>query len=506
MRVEVVGGPPEAIEADVLGVGVVEPATEPGGAVTVIDRPLGGRLADLARQGELTATGGSVLLLHVDTGPRHPPPPLAARRVAAVGLGAAERLDADAIRTAAAAAARTAARFGGSLAWVVDEALPLPAAQQARAAVDGASLGTYDPGRWKSGRSGGKGLRRLVIAGGGLDGVAEAATRAGVVARWTTRARDLVNAPANEMTPAALGERAEEIAREVPALTVEALGPDEIERLGLTAFAAVARGSDEPARLLVARYDPPAHGPDDLVLGLVGKAITFDSGGLSLKSPERMTWMKVDMAGGAAVMCGLGAIAELGLPVRALGVVAACENMPGPRSYRPGDVIRTLNGTTVEVTNTDAEGRIVLADALAHARALGATHLVDLATLTGGALGDVYAGLFARGDDWRDELLAAAEASGDHAWPWPLHRRFRRLLDSDVADLKNTASGRAATAAAAAFLSEFAGDGPWAHVDIGGTAFLERSRGDYLSQRGGTGAGVRLVAELARRLASAPPG
>ena len=505
MRVEVVGGPPEAIEADVLGVGVVEPATEPGGAVAAIDRPLGGRLADLAREGELTATGGSVLLLHVEAGPRHPPPPLAASRVAAAGLGAAERLDADAIRTAAAAAARTAARFGGSLAWVVDEALPLPAAEQARAAVDGASLGTYDPGRWKSGRSAGNDLRRLVIAGG-VDGVAEAATRAGVVARWTTRARDFVNAPANEMTPTALGERAEEIAREVPALTVEALGPEAIVRLGLTAFAAVARGSDEPARLLVARYDPPAPARDDLVLGLVGKAITFDSGGLSLKSPERMTWMKVDMAGGAAVVCGLGAIAELGLPVRALGVVAACENMPGPRSYRPGDIIRTFNGTTVEVTNTDAEGRIVLADALAHARVLGATHLVDLATLTGGALGDVYAGLFARGDDWRDELLAAADASGDHAWPWPLHRRFRRLLDSDVADLKNSASGRAATAAAAAFLSEFAGDGPWAHVDIGGTAFLERSRGDYLSQRGGTGAGVRLVAELGRRLASAPPG
>jgi leucyl aminopeptidase len=500
MRVEVVGGSPEAIEVDVLGVGVLEPATEPRGALAAIDRPLGGRLAELAREGELVATTGSVLVLHVERG-------LAASRVAAAGLGAAERLDADGIRTAAAAAARTAARFGGSLAWVVDDALPLPAAEQARAAVDGAWLGTYDPGHWKSGRSARKGLRRLVIGGGALGGVAEAAVRAGVVARWTTRARDLVNAPANELTPAALGERAAEIAGEAPALTVEALGPEEIERLGLSAFAAVARGSDEPARLLIARHEPAAPARGDVLLGLVGKAITFDSGGLSLKTPERMTWMKIDMAGGAAVLCGLGAIAELGLPVRALGVVAACENMPGPRSYRPGDVIRTFSGKTVEVANTDAEGRIVLADALAHARALGATHLVDLATLTGGALGDLYASLFARGDAWRDELLAAAEASGDHVWPWPLHRRFRRLLDSDVADLKNTASGRAATAAAAAFLAEFAGEGPWAHVDIGGTAFLERSRGDYLSQRGGTGAGVRLVAELGRRLAvgSGPP-
>ncbi len=489
-------GPLEAVDGDVLGFPAPDPARGLRGEGARIDRLLGGRLARLAADGELDAAPGSLLLLHLEGG-------LAARRVAAAGVGTGE-VDGDALRTAVAAAAGAAVRAGGTLAWALDEAVPLSPAEQARCAVEGAALGAYDPGRWKTGPGRRGGLERLVLCGHVPEDVEAEAVRAGVVARWTNRARDLVNTPANELTPEALGEHALGIAVEVPGLEVDVLGPGEIARHGLTAFAAVAEGSDEPARLLHVRYEPPAPARPDLVLGVVGKAITFDSGGLSLKTPERMTWMKIDMAGGADVLCGLGAVAELGLPVRALGVVAACENLPGPRAYRPGDVVRTRSGRTVEVWNTDAEGRIVLADALTHARELGATHLLDLATLTRGALGDVYSALFANDDAWRDEVLAAARASGDHAWPWPLHPRFRRLLDSDVADLRNTSSGGAPSAAAAAFLAEFAGDGPWAHLDIGGTAFLERGRGDYLGRAGGTGAGVRLLAELAQRLAGAP--
>jgi leucyl aminopeptidase len=217
--------------------------------------------------------------------------------------------------------------------------------------------------------------------------------------------------------------------------------------------------------------------------------------------------MKADMAGGAAVLCGLAAIAELEVPIRALAVVAACENMPSGRAIRPGDIVTAANGRTIEITNTDAEGRLVLADALWAARDSGATHLVDLATLTAGivtAMGDFYAGLFGNEADWVERVRQAADASGDHAWPWPLHDTYRRYVRSSFADMKNSSQYKQATPAyAARFLQEFAGEGPWAHLDIAGTAYLERTRGDYLSQKGGTGYGVRLLAELARNLSAA---
>ena len=212
------------------------------------------------------------------------------------------------------------------------------------------------------------------------------------------------------------------------------------------------------------------------------------------------------MAGGAGVIAGVAAVAELRLPVRILAVVAAAENLVSGTSFRPGDILRAASGKTIEITNTDAEGRLVLADALWYARREGATHVLDLATLTGAmelALGDLYAGLFANDDGWRDEVLGAAQASGDHAWPFPLHRRYRRYVDSAYADLKNSSELRQGSPALAAeFLHEFAGDGPWAHVDMAGPGFLERSRGDYLTQRGGTGYGVRLIVELAQHLST----
>jgi leucyl aminopeptidase len=218
-----------------------------------------------------------------------------------------------------------------------------------------------------------------------------------------------------------------------------------------------------------------------------------------------MESMKGDMSGGAAVIAGICAVADLELPVPAIAVVAATENMPGGGSYRPGDILRAANGKTIEVINTDAEGRLVLADALWYAREQGATHVVDLATLTGAmelALGDLYAGMFANDDEWAERILAAAAASGDHLWRLPLHPRYRRYVNSNYADLKNASIlKQASPALAAEFLKEFAGEGPWAHLDIAGPAFIERSRGDYLWQPGGTGYGVRLIAELAGNIA-----
>ena len=284
-----------------------------------------------------------------------------------------------------------------------------------------------------------------------------------------------------------------------------ALGPRELDQLGMGALSAVGRGSRNEPRLIVLRYDPPQPTHPELVLGLVGKAITFDTGGISLKPANKMQDMKGDMAGGAGALHGIGAIAALRLPVRAVAVLAAAENMPGGDSFRPGDILRAANGKTIEIVNTDAEGRLVLADALWYARREGATHVLDVATLTGAmelALGDLYAGCFANDDPWRDRVVLAGQRSGDLVWPLPLHPRYRRYVDSAFADLKNGSELRQASPALAAeFLREFAGEGPWAHVDMAGPGFLERSRGDYYLVPGGTGFGVRLIAELAAGLA-----
>src|SRR5919204_2167091 len=389
---------------------------------------------------------------------------------------------------------------------VFDPAELPPPGEEARAIVDGTALGPYDTGRWKTGENDRRqAIERLVLCGPGASAVADDARRANIVAGWTNRCRDFVNAPPNECTPARLAEWAEETAGRFDSLRFEAFGPDEITAAGMGALAAVSRGSDNPARLIKLAYEPPGTN-GDRVLGYVGKAITFDAGGLSLKPADRMEEMKSDMGGGAAVPAAVGAIAELGLPLRLLAVVPSCENMPGGRAYRPGDIVTALNGKTIEVTNTDAEGRLILADALWHTRQSGATHLVDLATLTGAmvvAMGDYYAGLFGNDPEWTALVCEAAETSGDHAWLWPLHETYRRYIDSAFADMKNSSEYRQGSPILAArFLEEFVGEGPWAHLDIAGTAYLERGRDDYYDCSGATGYGVRLLAELAGRVSS----
>jgi leucyl aminopeptidase len=481
MEIAVTSGP---ADADVTAFAVLDPV----GVLPDLDP----RLAGLAESGELSGAAGSTCVLHQDGG----------RRLVAAGAGSREEFDADAVRDAAAAVARLGAE--GTLAWLLDESVPLSAGEQARAAVDGVVLGGYDQGRWKTGARPRPQPDRLVLVGGDAQAL-ESAQRAERVAQWANRARDLANRPPNDLTPERLADRAAEIAEGSDVLSYEAFTGKQIRALGMGAFAAVAQGSHNDPRLIVLRYDPPG-ARDDLVLGLVGKAITFDTGGISIKPALYMEDMKGDMAGGAAVIEGTGAIADLGLPLRVLAVVAASENMVGGGAYRPGDILTAMNGKTIEVINTDAEGRLVLADALWYAREQGATHLLDLATLTGAmelALGDLYAGVFANEASWRDQVVEAGEASGDHAWPFPLHRRYRRYVNSNFADMKNASILRQGSPALAGeFLREFSGEGPWAHVDMAGPAFLTRSRGDYLTQQGGTGYGVRLIAQLASQLAA----
>jgi leucyl aminopeptidase len=499
MEIEAVDTAPAKVNADVLAFAVPDPV-ELSRTAQEIDGLVDGELGHLVEDGELKGKLGKTTLVHTEGR-------LAAHRVAAAGVGSPADLDADALRTAAAAVALRTGEVGGrSVAWIVGGS-GLSAAEQARAIVDGTVLGPYDAGRWKTGENDRRrAIERLVFCGPGASALAEEARRANVVASWTNRSRDFVNAPPNECTPARLAEWADETAGRFESLSFEALGPNEIRSAGMGALAAVSQGSDNQPRLIKLSYEPKG-AKGDFVLGLVGKAITFDAGGLSLKPADRMEEMKSDMGGGAAVLAAVGAIAELDLPIRLLAVVPSCENMPGGHAYRPGDIITALNGKTIEVTNTDAEGRLILADALWHTRQSGATHLIDLATLTGAmvvAMGDYYAGLFGNDEEWVRTIRDAGEASGDHAWIWPLHETYRRYIDSSFADMKNSSEYRQGSPILAArFLEEFVGEGPWAHMDIAGTAYLERGRDDYYDCGGATGYGVRLLSELAHRL-SAP--
>jgi leucyl aminopeptidase len=484
---------PGPADADALALPVAQPLG--GDGAKIVDEKLGGRLGRLGETGELRGERGEAVLLHLDG-------QLEAPRLVATGVGKRDEVDADALRTAGAAAAQVLSRVGGTLVWQLDETLPVPLPEQAAALVEGTILGAYSPGRWKS-KDEPRAPERIVVAHADDPELRAAVERAAVIAERANRARDLANMPPNELNPHTLGEKAKELANEHEHLSCEVLATRELDELGMGALSAVGRGSRNEPRLIVLRYDPPdAQG--DLVFGIVGKSITFDAGGISIKPSSGMQDMKGDMSGGAGTLHGIGALAALGTPVKTIAVLAAAENLPGGDAFRPGDILHAANGKTIEVINTDAEGRLVLADGLWYARREGATHVLDIATLTGAmelALGDLYAGVFANDDDWRDKIVEAGRRSGDLVWPFPLHPRFRRYIDSAFADMKNGSTLRQASPALAAeFLHEFAGDGPWAHVDMAGPAFLERGRGDYLRVPGGTGYGVRLIAELGRML------
>ncbi|MFL5859836.1 MAG: M17 family metallopeptidase [Solirubrobacteraceae bacterium] len=480
MRVEVTADDPDAVGADLVAA------------------PVGAGAEALGAPERALADADPVAIVY-----RHPPRPPAPLAVVAL------EPDVEGIRTAAAQAVR-ACRGGGTVAWAFDGSVPVSGEEHVRALAEGAVLGAYDGRRWTS-RERPRGVERFLICGCG-DGLAAAVQRAALIARWTNTARELVDAPPNVVSPAGLAERAAAF----PGLDVQTIDPADA---GLGALAAVGASSPAAPLLLVVRHEPlgrasgagaagaAAGGPDPLRLALVGKAVTFDTGGYFLKPQSDIVRQKADMAGGAAVVAALGAIAELGLPLSVMGVVPACENMLSGSAIRPTDVVTTASGLTVEVTNPDAEGRLILADALWYARRGGATHLVDLATLTGAlraGMGDLYAGVFATDESWRQAVVDAGNASGDLAWPWPLHPRYRHLIDSTVADLRNTAGKSFGyPIIAATFLAQFAGQGPWAHVDMLGPALLDDDRGDAFGS-GATGYGVRLLVELATRLSAGP--
>jgi leucyl aminopeptidase len=332
----------------------------------------------------------------------------------------------------------------------------------------------------------------------------EAVRRAELITQAQNRARDLGNTPANDLPPAALAGYARELASRCEGVRVDVLHEQQIRDAGMGAFAAVAQGSQQEARLIHIAYDGPGAEPAPRV-ALVGKAVTFDSGGISLKPNTSMQEMKFDMAGGAAVLEAVAALAELRAPVRVLGVVGATENLPSGRAVKPGDIVHALDGTTIEIDNTDAEGRLVLADCLCYARSHGADRLVDIATLTGAivtALGSYYAGMMSNDDAWAAMVSESAERAGEPVWRLPLGEPYARMIKGRYAQLTNRASRREAQAITAAeLLHHFAGGLPWAHLDIAGTAWdVPRP---YFRSKGATGFGVRLLVELAMAASTA---
>jgi leucyl aminopeptidase len=475
------------------------PVAEQETTVGVFDAASGLQLAQLVASGEFKAKAYDTLVTPVVAGGWQP------RRIALVGLGKPSDFGAESLRRAATTAAlearaRGVKRLAFACRWPDGPAVPpvvLPAL--AGAVADGLVSGLFDGARYKTADHDRWDPQLLVVSVGEGESGAETenAVRRGVVlAESANAARTLANEPGNRLRPRDFAAAAAQLVSAV-GLSVEILDEERIEALGMRLLAGVARGSEEPPRLLVVRYQPsvPRQSP---VLGIVGKGVTFDSGGISIKPAAGMERMKDDMAGGAAVVAALCAAARLKAPVPVIGIVPIAENMPSGHAIRPGDVLDSASGKTVEVLDTDAEGRLILADALWYARQLGATHVVDIATLTGAcmvALGHTTSGLFGRPQSWVDTVQGVAQRAGDRLWQMPLFADYREQLRSDIADIKNVGGRPGGAITAAMFLSEFAGEGPWAHLDVAGTAWNEDAK-PYLP-KGPSGAGVRTLAELA---------
>ena len=493
--------PGSETDADTIAVGVCTGEDIPAVAPAEV--------AELLGSGEAKRSFKSLGLTHA-TG----------RRWLTVGLGERAKLTPEKARVAAATLHGRALETGAKTLCI--QAPEDTGLDVAAALAQGAILADYRYDRNKSDTAGPgsatagespeeappKHLERLIVsvpgAGRELDALV---SEAAVVAQAANAARDLQNRPANDLTPTALGEYAVALAQEIEGLSVEVEGSAGLRARGMGAFAAVAQGSDQEPALITLRYEPTARAAGGTgaaaesapVLGFVGKAVTFDSGGISLKPGAKMAEMKFDMSGGAAVIEATAAIARLGLGVRLVSVIGATENLPSGRSVKPGDIVTAANGRTIEVNNTDAEGRLVLADCLCHAVGLGAERIVDLATLTGAviiALGSTYAGVIANDDDFVGEIVAAGERTGEIVWRLPLHEEYDELIKGTYADLDNAPEGRkAGTIVGGSFLSNFVGETPWAHLDIAGSAW-DLGRG--YAPKGASGYGVRLLVDLAK--------
>jgi leucyl aminopeptidase len=488
------------LETECLAVVIVDQGEKDKPAPVVLggNQAVQNAASDLLTSGEVSGKMFETVMIHRPTG-------LKARRLLLVGGGKAKDFSLSELRKLTGTAVRfLKPRQIRSLAFLLPD-LASGAADAVKAAVEGAYVGNFDPDTYKSDRKDQliQEITLLAPAGADRGALEKALAEARVMGESQNFTRELVNEPGNRMTPTMLAERARKMVAEVnsPHLAIEVLGPEKIRELKMGAFWSVAQGSDEPAQLIVMRYSPPG-APEKPVLGLVGKGITFDSGGISIKPADGMEKMKYDMAGGAAMLGAIRAIALLQPQVKVIGIVCATENMPSGKAQKPGDVQIAMSGKSIEIINTDAEGRLVLADGLAYARQLGATHLIDAATLTGAvvvALGGVNAGVFANNDEMYARFEKAEQRAGEKMWRMPLDDEYRELIRSGIADIKNTGGRYGGAISAAMFLKEFVEDIPWIHLDIAGTAWTEEAK-SWIAL-GPSGIAVRSIVEFVKDMA-----
>lgn len=447
-------------------------------------------MAELGQTGEFTGKFLDMVILH------HPVD-LKSRRLVAIGGGKADKFTPAEMRKLAGALVRLVKpKSIRTVGLVLSEAFQYP--EFVAAAADGAILGNWEPDFHKSKKDEAKPIEEFVIlCPGGEPELQTAFNRGVIIGSAQNRARDLANEPPNLLTPTVLAAEAQSVASAC-GLECEILDQAAMKQLGMGALLGVSQGSAEPPKLIVLQYTPPGAPRQPHHLGLVGKAVTFDTGGISIKPSEGMEKMKFDMAGGAAMIGVMAVIGQLrpGIPVTAF--IPAVENMPGSKAQRPGDIVTSLSGLTVEILNTDAEGRLIMADAITYAKRRGVTHLVDAATLTGAivmALGAINTGAFSNHDEFQRRLLETARLQGEKFWPMPMDDDYKDMLKSVYADLPNIGSKGAGSVTAAKFLQEFVGDTPWVHLDIAGTAWLDEAK--PFMAKGPTGVGVRTLAHLA---------
>jgi len=479
------------VEADALVVMIYEGENADEGALKELDERSNGMLSELLAGDEMRGKQGDMVYVYR-------PGNIRARRLLLVGAGKREDFSFDTVRKVAGSSARFL-RGKSARTMAILRRSQLELGSSVQAAVEGVLIGLFEPDMYKTENKEERRIDELIIvasAPGLEEALARGVERGRIIGEAVNFARGLSNEPSSTLTPSELAERARETATRY-GLDIDVLDEARMKELGMGALLGVARGSDEPAKLIVMRYTPDGTEPmgnDADVIAIVGKGITFDSGGISIKPAEGMEKMKYDMSGAAAALATMRALAQLKPRINVIGLMPATENMPSGRAYKPGDVLRAMSGKTIEVINTDAEGRVILADAITYARKLGATKIIDLATLTGAvaiALGSVNVAIMGNDQTFIDEMREAGREVGERIWQLPMDEEYRDLIKSEIADIKNSGGRYAGTISAAFFLKEFAEDSPWVHFDIAGTAW-ENERKPYMA-KGPTGVGIRTL-------------
>lgn len=494
MEIKVVCGDITEIQADAIIANLFEGVEHPGGATGAVDKVLGGVITRLIEKGEIKGKFREISIIHTLG-------KLPADKVAIAGLGKKEDFTVDKIRGVSGEVCRKLRQLNCKRIVTIAHGAGVGGIEpeiSAQTIVEGSLLGLYNFRRHMTKEPEHSEIEEMVIVErdeARLRALEQGSHKGRIIAEATNLARDMSNEPANYMTPKDMAEVAQKLAAEY-GLEVTVLEREEIEKMGMGALLGVAQGSREPPKLIVLSYKGDEASKS--ALGFLGKGITFDSGGISLKSAEGLDEMKGDMAGGAVVMAALAAIARLKPSINVMAIVPATENLPSGGAFKPGDIIKAMNGKTIEVVSTDAEGRLILVDALCYAKKQGLAPLVDVATLTGAcrvALGDVCAGLFGNSQELMDKIIKAGSEAGECLWQMPMHEEYKEQNKSEVADIKNVGGRYGGAITAALFLAEFVEDTPWVHIDIAGTARSDKEKG-YIG-KGATGFGVRTLVNLA---------